>query len=150
MCEMACSLEKEGECNRTYSRIKVAKFNEGLDVPTVCLQCEEPICEDKCPVKAIARDANGALVIDHEKCIGCKTCIAMCPFGAVWFNPRAKKVIKCDLCNGDPACVKFCQPKAIELVSKDRAEAIEKKIRAKRILQSLEKRSIPKAKRSII
>ena len=64
MCEMACSLEKEGECNRTYSRIKVAKFNEGLDVPTVCLQCEEPICEDKCPVKAIARDANGALVID--------------------------------------------------------------------------------------
>lgn len=149
MCEMACSLEKEGECNRTYSRIKVVKLDEGVDVPTVCLQCEEPICEEKCSVKAIARDANGALVVDYEKCVGCKTCIATCPLGAVWFNSGAKKIIKCDLCNGDPVCVKFCQPKAIEVVSKDRPEAIEKGISAKRILQSLRKQSIPKAKRSI-
>jgi Fe-S-cluster-containing hydrogenase component 2 len=118
MCEMVCSLEKEGECSRSSSRIKVAKIDGALDVPVVCFQCVEPICQEKCPVKAIARDANGALIIDPKKCISCKTCVAVCPIGAVWFDAHRRRILKCDLCHGDPACVKFCQPQAISTFEK--------------------------------
>jgi len=137
MCEMACSLEKEGECNTRYSRIKVIKMDEGLDIPLVCLQCEDPVCENVCPVKAITRDSNGALVINYDLCIGCKLCLALCPLGATSIDPWLKRIIKCDLCNGDPTCVKFCQPKAIEYVRKDRADTTKRRITAKRIFESI-------------
>ena len=149
MCEIACSLEKEGECSRSYSRIKVVKLNEGLDVPIVCLQCEKPVCEEICPVKAISRDANGALVLDYESCIGCKMCLALCPLGATSLNPKSKRIIKCDLCNGDPACVKFCQPKAIEFVRKDRVNTVKRRIAAERILESIQTQEMKTRKRSV-
>jgi carbon-monoxide dehydrogenase iron sulfur subunit len=145
MCEMACSLEKEGECNRAYSRIRVVKLNEGIDVPTVCLQCEDPGCEKVCPVKAITRDSNGAFVIDYESCVGCKKCLTSCPIGAVWLDPRSKKIIKCDLCNGDPTCVKFCQPKAIDFIQKETVDTV-KMIAARNILDSTQARKKLKRK----
>lgn len=135
MCEMACSLEKEGECSTRYSRIRVIKINESLDVPIVCLQCKEPVCEKVCPVKAIERNNIGALLINNDLCIGCKICVKACPFGAIFFNPRLKKLIKCDLCKGDPSCVKFCQPKAIEYVGKNRGDATAKEIAAKKMMK---------------
>ncbi len=140
MCEMACSLEKEGECSTRYSRIRVIKINESLDVPIVCLQCEDPVCEKVCPVKAITRSDIGALWINNDLCNGCKICVKVCPFGAVFFNPRLKKIIKCDLCNGDPSCVKFCQPKAIEYVRKNQWDPTAKGIAVKKMMKSAKTR----------
>lgn len=136
MCEMACSLEKEGECSTSYSRIRVIKIDESLDVPIVCLQCEDPVCEKVCPVKAITRNRIGALCINNDLCIGCKICAKVCPFGALFFNPRLKKIMKCDLCKGDPSCVKFCQPKAIEYLRKNRRDASAKEIATKKMMKS--------------
>jgi len=49
-----------------------------------------------CPVKAISREEDLARVmVDYDKCIGCRSCVAVCPFGAMNFNGIDRKVFKC-------------------------------------------------------
>jgi Fe-S-cluster-containing hydrogenase component 2 len=73
-----------------------------------------------CPVKALSRDEElGRVVHDYDICIGCRTCVSVCPFGAMSFNAIDRKVIKCDLCEGDPQCVRFCDRKAVDFMSPD-------------------------------
>ena len=54
--------------------------------------------------------------VDYDICIGCRSCVAVCPFGAMSYNTIDKKVFKCDLCDGDPQCVRFCDRKAVDFV----------------------------------
>ena len=82
----------------------------------VCLQCEEPLCEQACPNGAISYNEKGTLVVDHELCIGCENCVTACVYGGIEIDPHTLKAIKCDLCWGDPACVKACEYGAISLV----------------------------------
>ena len=58
----------------------------------------------------------GRVEVDYEKCIGCRTCVSVCPFGAMHFVASDRKVIKCDLCDGDPQCVRFCEIEAVRFV----------------------------------
>jgi Fe-S-cluster-containing dehydrogenase component len=58
----------------------------------------------------------GRVEVDYDVCIGCRMCIAICPFGAMSFDTLARKVIKCDFCDGDPQCVRFCEPGAVQYV----------------------------------
>jgi len=60
-------------------------------------------------------ELTGAVVIDEQKCIGCKACVTACPFGAILLTPEGT-LIKCDLCKGDPKCVKYCYFGAIKFV----------------------------------
>jgi Fe-S-cluster-containing hydrogenase component 2 len=70
-----------------------------------------------CPQKAISRDEEmSRVMVDYDLCIGCRACIAACPFGAMGYDQVERKVIKCDLCEGEPLCAKFCDIKAIEYV----------------------------------
>jgi len=111
-CELACSASKEGEFIPERSRIHILSNTlEGWSRPTVCLQCEDPMCMAVCPVGAISKtktpQGDHLIKIDREKCIGCHRCMVACPIGAIDFFPNLKS-IKCDLCGGDPQCVKFC------------------------------------------
>lgn len=116
-CEMVCSAKHTGTINPYRSRIKIIREKEWEGVPMTCVQCEDPQCAAVCPVKAITRDEKlGRVVIDYDKCIGCRMCVAACPFGAMNFDSVAKRVAKCDLCDGDPECVKFCFYKALQYV----------------------------------
>jgi Fe-S-cluster-containing hydrogenase component 2 len=54
--------------------------------------------------------------VDYGLCIGCRTCVSVCPFGAMSFNVIDRCVIKCDLCGGNPQCVRFCDVKAVDFV----------------------------------
>jgi Fe-S-cluster-containing hydrogenase component 2 len=54
--------------------------------------------------------------ISDERCIKCRSCMSVCPFGAVGFDPIGKRMFKCDQCDGDPTCVKYCEPQAIQYV----------------------------------
>jgi len=114
-CEMVCAIQHEGVSNPARSRIKVVKKEwEGIYIPVTCQQCETAPCMSICPVKAISRDQNlNRVVVDYDTCIGCRMCVAICPFGAMSFNPQTQKVMKCDFCDGDPQCVRFCETKAI-------------------------------------
>ena len=79
----------------------------------ICQQCDTPICEIVCPMRAVKRDnKTGALIIDNNLCVGCKLCVMCCPLGGVGIGNN-RKILKCDLCNGDPICVKYCVPGAL-------------------------------------
>ena len=62
-----------------------------------------------CPAGAISRDAKtNAVLIDEDRCAGCKMCMLACPFGNIHFDNEKLVSRKCDLCDGDPKCVSHC------------------------------------------
>ncbi len=118
LCELVCSVKNAGVSNPSRARIHIIKWEmEGFELPMVCPQCESAPCMAVCPVDALSRDGDlERVVIDYDLCIGCKLCVAACPFGGMGIDAVAKKVIKCELCDGDPVCVEFCQPQALQYV----------------------------------
>ena len=110
-------------CSPSRARIHVAKWEAaGLYIPVVCLNCENPICETVCLMRAITRDKKtGALVIDYDLCVGCRLCFLYCPFAGAGIDTSTGRILKCDLCDGDPICVRFCNSKALQYVKATRA-----------------------------
>lgn len=117
-CELVCSVKNEGIANPARARVQVIKFEEILfEVPMLCQQCADAPCLASCPVSAISRDKDtGVVEINDDRCIKCRTCMSVCPFGAMSFDPVGKKMFKCDQCGGEPACVKFCETQALQFV----------------------------------
>ena len=104
--------------------------------PVSCQQCRNPQCTTVCPVKATWQEPDGIVVVDYNWCIGCRYCMAACPYGARHFNwgepkvpsdeintemhylgnrPRMKGVVeKCTFCiqrvrvGKYPSCVEIC------------------------------------------
>jgi Fe-S-cluster-containing hydrogenase component 2 len=115
LCEQVCAVAHDGISNPIRSRIRVIKWeDQGLYIPVSCQQCQDAPCLAGCPVKAITRDAElNRVMVDYDVCIGCRTCVSVCPFGAISYNPIDAKVAKCDLCDGDPQCVRFCEVQAV-------------------------------------
>ena len=138
LCELVCAVKHDGISNPARSRIKVMKWEmEGLYIPMSCQQCQDAPCVNACPVKALSRDeALGRVVVDYDICIGCRTCVSVCPFGAMSFNTIDRKVFKCDLCEGDPQCVRFCDRKAVDFVSPDDVSIEKKRQAAGRLSQA--------------
>lgn len=136
-CEMVCSAEHEAVINPIQSRIKIIKWErEGEGFPMACAQCELAPCKKVCPVRAISRDeTQGREIIDYGRCIGCRMCVAVCPFGDIHFDSISRKVIKCDLCDGDPLCVKFCQYKALQYTDISEQGSAKQRGTAERLLE---------------
>ena len=135
LCELVCAVFHDGISNPARSRIKVMKWEaEGLYIPMTCQQCQDAPCMNVCPVKAISRDEElGRVFVDYDVCIGCRSCVGVCPFGAMNFNIKDKQVFKCDLCDGDPQCVRFCEEKAIDFLEVDDVSIYKKRDAATRI-----------------
>ena len=135
LCELVCAVFHDGISNPARSRIKVMKWeSEGLYIPMSCQQCQDAPCMNVCPVKAISRDEDlGRIFVDYDVCIGCRSCVAVCPFGAMSFNIKDKQVFKCDLCDGDPQCVRFCEEKAIDFLEMDDVSIYKKRDAATRV-----------------
>ena len=80
-----------------------------------CRHCTDPICIKSCISGALSKK-DGAVTIDKNKCVGCYTCILVCPYGAISTDGEGA-VQKCELClnnsSGSPACVRGCPNRAI-------------------------------------
>ncbi len=118
LCELVCAVAHDGISNPARSRIRVLKWEaEGLYIPMTCQQCQDAPCLNVCPVKAISQDEElGRVSVDYDTCIGCRSCVSVCPFGAMNFNSTDRRVLKCDVCDGDPQCVRFCEVQAVEFL----------------------------------
>lgn len=117
-CQLACSARAAGGYNPRLARLKILVERENLlNRPVVCTQCENAFCIRSCPVKAISRNSEtGVVLIDKERCTGCKECIEACPDGMIQLDLQGK-ADKCDLCEGDPLCVRYCVSGALKLVT---------------------------------
>ncbi len=86
-----------------------------------CNHCEDPACVDACPTKALYKDSEkGFVLIDPEKCVGCRYCEWACPYGALQYNEDLGIMTKCDFCKdylevgNEPSCVSSCPLRAID------------------------------------
>lgn len=123
LCELACSLLHEGECNPSLSRIHVLKDRENYRFKLrVCLQCRVARCREACPNGAIKME-NGTYVIVEELCTGCGLCAEACPFNSeslvIFLHPSKAVCVKCDLCLGrnELSCVGVCPTGALAFKS---------------------------------
>jgi len=82
-----------------------------------CRHCVDAPCVEACITGAMHRDVEtGAVLCDEDQCVGCWTCIMVCPFGVIQGNVKGRKAVsKCDLCYGKdtPACVAHCPNEAL-------------------------------------
>jgi Fe-S-cluster-containing hydrogenase component 2 len=138
LCELVCAVEHAGVSNPMRSRIRVMKWeHEGIYVPVACQQCEDAPCAAGCPRKALTRnEATGAVDLDYDLCIGCRTCVSVCPFGAMHFDSLGHRVVKCDLCDGDPQCARFCEVQAVSFVDAGDISLERKRAAARRLVDA--------------
>ena len=128
-CTVACK-SWHGLSSGPLKYLKIYEYEKG-SFPDVrvhfqwipCYHCEEPVCISSCPFDAIYKEEKyGAVIIESEKCTGCRLCYDACPYGAPVFESDAKnaKAQKCTMCidrleNGDkPVCVLACQARALD------------------------------------
>lgn len=104
---------------------------ESHQLPILCNHCDSPPCVRACPTKATFRNKDGVVIMDFHRCIGCRFCMAACPYGSRSFNWRDPRpfvvnqnnnfptrtrgvVEKCNFCaerigiGQQPACVEAC------------------------------------------
>ncbi len=81
-----------------------------------CQHCIDAPCVDACLTGAMHRDAaTGLVLVQEDKCVGCGTCMVVCPFGAIRTDPVSGKAVKCDGCldRDVPRCVDVCPTGAL-------------------------------------
>ncbi|MEN8200113.1 MAG: 4Fe-4S dicluster domain-containing protein [Thermodesulfobacteriota bacterium] len=72
---------------------------ERVFMPILCNQCNQPPCTRVCPTRATYKDrTTGIIMMNPDKCIGCKTCMATCPYNARYFNEEIRAIDKCNFC----------------------------------------------------
>ena len=97
-CALACKMQNNVPDGMLWNRV----LTEGCDrfdsaegvyphltrtyLPLACQHCENPACERVCPTGATYKDDKGRVEIDYDKCIGCRMCMAACPYNARNFN----------------------------------------------------------------
>ena len=151
----ACSIQCKSENNTPLDvdYIRVIYVEQGsypntkrLYVPMPCMHCGKPPCQAACPVRAISKRAkDGIVLIDGDKCIGCRYCIWACPFGAPQFNAETRVTQKCTLCShrttdanenltgAVPACVSTCIGRARYFGDMNSLSTIKRQNRAIRV-----------------
>jgi len=86
-CSMACKVKNHTPPEVFWARVLKGERGEFPNtvrqaLPVLCMQCEQPSCQDVCPTGATHTLDNGIVVVDKETCMGCKYCMMACPYGA--------------------------------------------------------------------
>ena len=138
---VACKIEHRISTGKhighEYFRIGAMTYEEGnypdvkrVFAPVFCMHCQNAPCIDACPIPgALYRDATGIVRIDSTKCDGCRRCITVCPYHALYFDEENCVVDKCDFCADrikeglQPACVSACMGRAMIFGDLDDSES---------------------------
>jgi len=144
-CTVACQRTHHLPLDQQWIKVYELEEADGRKsfMPRPCMQCERPPCLKACPVHATFRNKGGVVLIDQQRCIGCRACLKACPYDARSFNllgapnpsagapkprpefpvpQRPRTVGKCTLCVSAaeedrlPACVDGCRADALYLV----------------------------------
>ncbi|HEY5999189.1 MAG TPA: 4Fe-4S dicluster domain-containing protein [bacterium] len=132
-CEIACAVQHSksktlfgaiAERPAPARRLFVEEA-EGRRMPVLCRHCEEAPCVASCIAGCLYVDAKGYVRRHKERCIGCWSCIMVCPFGVVTRDAVARIAVKCDRCHklDVPACVAACPTRALQLREVDELPA---------------------------
>jgi len=123
-CTTACKSENDVPLGVTRTYVKSVDVGVFPQVRrafqvTRCNQCEDAPCVSACPTRAMYKRPDGIVDFDKRICIGCKACIAACPYDAIFINPEDHSAEKCNFCAHrleiglEPACVVVCPTEAI-------------------------------------
>lgn len=123
-CEIACAVE-HSKCKSLFeaifehpvpkNRLYVEWVSPDGKVPVLCRHCEDAPCMHACISGAIQRNEDGVVITDTDKCIGCWTCVMVCPYGVVGRHMEIQRAFRCDKCPDReiPACVDACPTNAL-------------------------------------
>ena len=111
---------------RPISRV-IVEESRPLSFALQCRHCEDTPCIKGCITGSMHKDPETGLITnDPERCVGCWTCILVCPFGAIIRDEGEKKVAaKCDLCSDrgmTPSCVEHCPNGALVYLEKEEGD----------------------------
>jgi Fe-S-cluster-containing dehydrogenase component len=124
-CVSACKTENDVApgFSRDWITTEVTGTFPNLDMTihsARCNHCEDAPCVSVCPTGASYIGPGGIVLVDADKCTGCKACIAACPYDARFVDPRTGTIDKCTFCvhrieNGIPttACQDVCPTRSI-------------------------------------
>lgn len=116
-CQVACANEKlltPGTFIRRVRKFEPVGATGHAFVSMSCNHCDEPACVANCPVGAYEKREDGLVIQDHDKCIGCQTCVQSCPFHAPCYDEATSTTFKCDGCVARqaaglmPVCTTVC------------------------------------------
>jgi len=145
-CEKACADENHlpyddataAESIQSDHKFTVVLAKNDKYMRRLCMNCNDPACVSVCPVAALRKADAGPVTYDADRCMGCRYCMAACPFGVPKYewNKLAPRIRKCTLCSNRvqqgkaTACAEICPTGATKFGDRDEllAEA-QKRIR---------------------
>ncbi len=112
--------EAQKGITRPWSNMRIRKVGV-VSVPTSCHHCPAAVCMAVCPTGAMHREGpNEPVLVNNALCVGCGSCVIVCPFGVPELTPDHAHIHKCDQCiervreGRKPACVEACPTHCLE------------------------------------
>ena len=121
--ELVAFAQSHGELGGKLSAkaLNIVEAHGGVFVRRFCMHCQDPTCASVCPVGALRKTAAGPVIYEADRCMGCRYCMVVCPFGIPryeWNVVLTPKIRKCTMCAPrqakglQPACTEACPVQA--------------------------------------
>lgn len=134
-CQVACKdrrdLQSAGPRPRRVDSFECGTYPDVslFHLALSCNHCDEPACVAGCPTAALHKADDGTVQYDADRCVVCRNCMTVCPYGTPQHDEDANLIAKCDACKAlrdagrNPVCVDACPMRAIEFGELDELHA---------------------------